>query len=82
MSVSQVINTKGAARILECSETWVHRLVSASKLRAYIYNDAGVLEEHRPDGRRQGQGLYFLVSDVETYKASLEQRSKRGGHKH
>jgi len=81
MNVSQVTNTKGAARILGCTETWIHKLVSARRLRAYIYNGAGVLEEHRPDERRQGRGLYFFVSDVEAYKASLEQRPKKNGPK-
>ena len=81
MNVPQVINTKGAARILGCTETWVHKLVSAGKLGAYVYNQKGVLEKHRPNERRRGQGLYFLAGDVEAYKASLEPRSKRGQHK-
>lgn len=81
MNVLQVVNTKGAARILGCTETWVHKLVSSGKLRAYIYSEYGVLEEHRPDEKRRGQGLYFLVSDLEAYKANLEPRSKKNGHK-
>ena len=45
MTAMQVLNTKGAARRLGCSETWIHKLVSAGKLKAYTYNDNGVLVE-------------------------------------
>jgi hypothetical protein len=37
MTTMQVLNTKGAARRLGCPEIWVHKLVSAGKLKAYTY---------------------------------------------
>lgn len=41
MMSMQVLNTKGAAKRLGCSETWIHKLVSAGKLKAYIYDIDG-----------------------------------------
>ncbi len=35
MTVVQVLNTKGAARKLGCSQTWIHKLVATGKLKAY-----------------------------------------------
>src|SRR6266852_9609808 len=68
MTVMYVLNTKGAARRLGCSETWIHKLVSAGKLKAYIYDTNGMLVERKPQGKRQGQGLYFLAEEVDTYR--------------
>lgn len=81
MDVTQVINTKGAARKLGCTETWIHKLVSAGKLQAYVYDVNGVLVAHKAEGKRQGQGLYFLVSDVDIYQANALQRLKRSHSK-
>jgi len=64
----EILNTKGAARRLGCSETWIHKLVSTGRLKAYIYNEKGILIRRAPEERRQGQGLYFFVSDLETYR--------------
>ncbi len=88
MTVVQVLNTKGAARRLGCSETWIHKLVATSKLKAYIYDTDGVLVEREPEGKRQGQGLYFLVEDnwparvwMNTEKsAGHAQRRRAGAH--
>ena len=80
MDVTQVINTKGAAKRLGCTETWIHKLVSAGKLRAYVYDDNGVLVEHKPEEKRQGQGLYFLVNDVDNYQTNALQRLRRSHH--
>ncbi len=63
-----ILNTKGAARRLGCSETWIHKLVSAGKLKAYIYSEKGILMRRAPEERRQGQGLYFFVSDLDVYQ--------------
>jgi len=57
MTAVQVLNTKGAARRLGCSETWVHKLVEASKLKAYAYDEEGVLVEHKPEENRKVTGL-------------------------
>ena len=76
MNVSQVLNTKGAAKRLGCTETWIHKLVAAGKLRAYVYNDDGVLVEHNPEERRQGQGLYFLASDLDVYQPNVQGRPR------
>jgi hypothetical protein len=76
MNVSQVLNTKGAAKRLGCTETWIHKLVSAGKLKAYVYDGNGVLVEHQPERKRQGQGLYFWAGDVDSYQSRTPQRSR------
>lgn len=81
MHVPHVLNTKGAARRLGCTETWIHKLVAAGKLRAYVYDDNGVLVEHKPEERRQGQGLYFLTGDLERYHPNLSGRPKGSKNK-
>ena len=82
MTVVQVLNTKGAARRLGCSATWVHKLVAAGKLKAYAYNDEGVLIEHQRDHRRQGQGLYFIAHEVDTYRPAVQRRPRGSRNKH
>lgn len=77
----QVLNTKGAARRLGCSETWVQKLVSAGKLTAYIYDESGRLSQHQPGHRRQGQGLYFLASDVDAYQPVVQRRPRGSKNK-
>lgn len=59
MMAMQVLNTRRAARRLGCSQTWIHKLVAAGKLKAYTYDENGVLVEHTPEDKRQGQGSYF-----------------------
>ncbi len=81
MTAMQVLNTRGAARRLGCSETWIHKLVSAGKLKAYTYDDNGVLVERTPDDRRQGQGLYFFASDVDTYQPEVQRRPRGSKNK-
>ena len=81
MTAIQVLNTKGAARRLGCSETWIHKLVSAGKLKAYVYDDSGVLVEHRAEEKRQGQGLYFLASDVDLYQPAVQRRPRGSKNK-
>lgn len=76
MDVLQALNTNGAARRLGCTKTWIHKLVSTGKLKAYVYNENGVLVEHKPEQKRQGQGLYFLADDVDQYQADMLRRSK------
>jgi hypothetical protein len=81
MSVMQVLNTKGAARRLGCSQTWVHKLVSAGKLKTYTYDEQGVLVERLPTAKRQGQGLYFLVEEVDTYQPPVHRRPRGSRNK-
>lgn len=81
MIAMQVLNTKGAARRLGCSQTWIHKLVAAGKLKAYIYDDNGVLVERTPDDKRQGQGLYFLAGDVDTYQPEVQRRPRGSKNK-
>lgn len=69
----EMVNTKGAAKRLKCSETWVHKLVSTGKLKAYIYNEEGTLIVRPPEEKRQGQGLYFLVSDLDAFQQARKQ---------
>ena len=77
MDLPHVLNTRGVAKRLGCTQTWVHKLVSAGKLKAYIYNNDGILVEHRAHEKRQGQGLYFLISDVDAYQVHMQRHSKR-----
>jgi len=72
----QVLNTKGAAKRLGCSETWVQKLASAGKLKAYIYDEDGLLVERKPDSKRQGQGLYFFANDVDVYQPAVRRRPR------
>lgn len=76
MNVVQVLNTNGAARRLGCTRTWIHKLVSAGKLKAYVYDEYGVLVEHKPEQKRQGQGLYFLSDDIDQYQSNMLRRSR------
>ena len=76
MAAMQVLNTKGAARRLGCSETWIHKLVSTGKLKAYTYDTNGVLTEHTKDAKRQGQGLYFLAGEVDRYQPAVQRRPR------
>jgi hypothetical protein len=80
MARMQVLNTKGAAKRLGCSETWIHRLVSTGKLKAYIYDDNGRLVERKPGEKRQGQAMSFRVRDVDAYQPAV-QRRPRGSKK-
>ena len=81
MIAVQVLNTKGAARRLGCSQTWIHKLVSTGKLRAYIYDPDGILVERQPDQKRQGQGLYFLAEEVDTYQPAVQRRPRGSKNK-
>jgi hypothetical protein len=81
MNVLHVLNTKGAAKRLGCTETWIHKLVSAGKLKAYVYDDNGTLIEHRPEVKRQGQGLYFLTDDVDNYQSNVLRRPRGSKNK-
>ena len=81
MTVMQVLNTKGAARRLGCSETWIHKLVAAGKLKAYAYDEEGVLMERKSDQKRQGQGLYFFAEEVDTYQPEVQRRPRGSKNK-
>lgn len=81
MIATQVLNTRGAARRLGCSQTWIHKLVGAGKLKAYTYDDNGVLVERMPEDKRQGQGLYFFASDLDTYQPDVQRRPRGSKNK-
>jgi hypothetical protein len=72
----QVMNTKGAAKYLGCSETWIHKLVQRDKVKAQVYDNNGILVEHVPKSARQGQGLYFFQSDLDAYHPEVKRRPK------
>ena len=80
MARMQVVNTKGAAKRLGCSETWIHRLVATGKLKAYVYNENGRLVERKPDEKKQGQAMSFRIRDVDAYQPAV-QRRPRGSKK-
>jgi len=62
ITVMQVFNTKGAARRLGCSETWIHKLVAKGKLQAYMYDENGELVELSKDRKSQGGNVWTGVS--------------------
>lgn len=72
----QVMNTKGAAKYLGCSDTWIHKLVYRGKIKARVYDDSGVLVERQPQDHRQGQGLYFLQEDLDAYRPEKQRRPR------
>jgi len=82
MTLMQVLNTKGAAKRLGCSETWIHKLVSTGKLKAYIYDDDGKLVERKPDEKKQGQAMSFRVKDVDAYQPAVQRRPRGSKNKH
>lgn len=77
----QVLNTKGAARQLGCSETWIHKLAAMGKLRAYIYGEEGMLIEHSAAVKKHGQALYFLAEDVAQYRPAVQRRPRGSKNK-
>jgi hypothetical protein len=79
--MSQVMNTKGAAKYLGCSETWIHKLVYRGKVKAHVYNEDGVLVERVPQETRQGQGLYFLKDDLDAYQPEVQRRPRGSKNK-
>jgi hypothetical protein len=81
MTAIQVLNTKGAAKRLGCSETWIHKLVSLGRLKAYIYDANGVLVEWKPDQKRQGRSLSFLAEEVDTYHPAVQRRPRGSKNK-
>ena len=76
MLTSPVLNTKGAARQLGCSETWIHKLAAMGRLKAYIYGEEGRLIEHSPAVKKHGQALYFLVEEVAQYRPAVQRRPR------
>ena len=62
-----IYNTVGAAKQLNCGVDNIHKLVSSGKLKARVYNSQGVLIE-REQGKKQGQGLYFLQEDIDAFQ--------------
>lgn len=81
MARIQVLNTKGAAKRLGCSETWIHRLVAAGKLKAYVYDDQGRLVERKPEGKKQGQAMAFRARDVDAYRPAVQRRPRGSKNK-
>jgi hypothetical protein len=81
MARMQMLNTKGAANRLGCSQTWIHRLVSTGKLKAYTYDDKGRLVERKPDEKKQGQAMAFRVKDVDAYQPAVQRRPRGSKNK-
>ena|SRR6266853_794291 len=81
MMVTQVFNTKGAARRLGCSQTWIHKLVAKGLLKAYMYNEHGELVQRTKDRKSQGQGLYFFARDVDRYQPAVQRRPRGSKNK-
>lgn len=81
MLPTQVLNTKGAARRLGCSETWIHKLAARGTLKAYIYGDDGELISSDQMPRKPGRALYFLASDVAQYRPTVQRRPRGSKNK-
>src|SRR5207249_243315 len=81
MMVTQVFNTKGAARRLGCSQTWIHKLVAKGLLKAYMYNEHGEIVQRTKDRKSQGQGLYFFARDVDRYQPAVQRRPRGSKNK-
>jgi len=73
LSARDLRDTKGAAKIIadrmdkegKISVDTVHLLVRRNKLKAYIFDEDGLLverDEHHT--KRSGQALYFAMSDL------------------
>lgn len=77
----EVLNTTGAAIKLGCSTGWIQKLVRRGELRAYVFNEVGRLVIRAADDQRQGQGLYFLDSDLEGYEPEVLRRPRGGKNK-
>ncbi|HZS78343.1 MAG TPA: helix-turn-helix domain-containing protein [Ktedonobacteraceae bacterium] len=71
----KILNTKGAAARLGCTENWIHKLVYSGRLKAYMYDETGTLVEREPGTSRQGQGLYFNEADIVAYQ-QFQRRGK------
>lgn len=72
----QVLNTRGAARRLGCSETWIHKLVAKGLLKAYVYDENGEMVERTTGRKCQGQGLSFLAPDIDQYQPAVQRRPR------
>jgi hypothetical protein len=81
MRPTQVLNTKGAARRLGCSETWIHKLAAKGLLTAYIYSDEGELVVHDHTTRKPGRALYFFAEDVAQYRPAVQRRPRGSKNK-
>lgn len=81
MSPLQVLNTKGAARRLGCSETWIYKLTASGKLKAYIYSEEGELVAYNEVEKKPGRALYFLVDDVTQYHPAVQRRPRGSKNK-
>jgi len=77
----QVLNTKGAARRLGYSETWIYKFAAAGKLKAYTCGDDGKLIEHEKSTRKPGRPLYFLADDVVQYHPAVQRRPRGSKNK-
>jgi hypothetical protein len=81
MLPTQVLTTKGAARRLGCSETWIHKLAARGVLKAYLWGDDGELIEYAKVPKRQGRALYFLAEEVDNYRPAVQRRPRGSKNK-
>lgn len=71
-------NTKKAAEYLECSENWIHKLVSQGRLTAHFYDENGKLMERAPENKQQGKSMYFYESELKRYKSKTQRGRPTG----
>ncbi|MBV9692009.1 MAG: hypothetical protein JO202_20130 [Ktedonobacteraceae bacterium] len=81
MLPTPVLNTKGAARRLGCSLTWIHKLAARGALKAYTYGDDGELIAYETAPRKSGRALYFLAEDVAQYRPAVQRRPRGSKNK-
>lgn len=63
----EMYNTTGAAVFLGCSGRWIQKLVLDKRLKAYMYDDRGVLITRNE--ALQGRALFFKKEDLASFKA-------------
>ncbi len=81
MLTLQVLNTKGAARRLGCSETWIHKLAATGKLKAYIYGDEGNSLSTKKRPRSRAEHSIFAARDVAQYRPAVQRRPRGSKNK-
>lgn len=81
MTVVQVLNTKGQPEDWDAPKPGFTSSSWPGKLKAYAYDEEGVLMERMSDQKRQGQGLYFFAEEVDTYQPEVQRRPRGSKNK-
>ena len=69
-----MLNTKGAAKKVGCSDRWLRKLVQDGRIPAYAYDEDGKLVKLDPSVSHQGRDMCFLESDLDAYQPGARGR--------